>query len=74
MNGNERVIDITEAARRIFGDIVSSATQRLGYGYMDNAAEDGTIDLKYGEVLIEFTNGKRVSFYTSEWGAIQEGE
>jgi hypothetical protein len=73
MRGEQRVVDVTAMAQRIFGDIVVSALQTLHPGYMGNdVGDDVRIDLKYGEVVIEFVTGRRVSIYTSEWGEIQE--
>ena len=81
-NGNW-IVDVTNAARSIFGDIVVTAHQIVS----DNAKftswsehytreivknKDGEIRLTYGDVILIFTNGNRVSIHSSEWGAIEK--
>lgn len=70
---SELTVDVTAQAVRIFGaDLVARATQVRPNSLHPVRADDGRnrIDLKHGDVVIEFTNGRRVVFCTSEWGDI----
>lgn len=77
---------LKQAAKKIFGPIVKNAwiatyafsddsksTQRdtiknISCGIID---KDGTIETGAGRVAIEFTTGKKVMFWGSEWGGIK---
>lgn len=72
--------EVTTIAKRIFGDIVANAWVVLTDDSSDVQEEikhlrheKTVIDASsaQGLVIIEFSNGKRVQFYTSEWGSIE---
>ena len=84
LHNGKWIVDVTDRARRIFGDIVLTAHQEVSeYGgkFTENSAyhtqkirsgEPDAINLRYGDVIIIFANGNRVSIYSSEWGAIEK--
>jgi hypothetical protein len=77
---DEWVVDVTEVARRVFGDVIRHAEQVIcdeevfTFGAekaKQGIAEETTqLNLRYGKVVLYFTNGRRVVIHSSEWGTI----
>lgn len=77
---------LTEIAKNIFGDIAVKAfysTEFYGHlkeeqmlKYIDDDINESThsdnvIDIDEKTIVVEFSNGKKVAFFSSEWGSIE---
>jgi len=57
--------------REIFGGIVRDAEVKEALVYINNRGE---LAVDGGSLVVTFENGKKVEFWTSEWGGINESE
>lgn len=81
-------IDVTSNAKNIFGNIVKKAIvvvdeydemkgsesewRNLVKGVRYDVGTENVLSVDSSVAYITFTNGKRVKFYSSEWGTIRE--
>jgi hypothetical protein len=64
-------VDCTEKAVELFGDIVKCAYSNTKYLERVGIAKEG-ISIISTSIIVEFTNGKQVEIWTSEWGGIHK--
>lgn len=57
--------------REIFGGIVRDAEVKEALVYINDRGE---LAVDGGSLVVTFKNGKKVEFWTSEWGGINESE
>lgn len=77
-------VDVTDIAKGLFGDVIERAEQIVNHedkltNYVRRLTveidhDTALLNLRYGEVVLYFVNGKRVVINSSEWGKIQSYE